>query len=198
MHPSQHEIGRQYRVLKMMIDMHSMRFDRFTRLALAVDLLLLTCSVVFCATAFASDEVLVYLGLRPSTSRVLISAFAVCAFLLSLVSLRTGWKEKAALHKAAREKLTRTLSEFRKARNEEKTWPSEQLPNLHERYWADMESVANIPSRVFVRLKAKYRRKKELSKWLDQSPCCPVWIARVKLFFRDMLRRGDDSSDNAE
>jgi len=192
MQPSESEIQRQYRVLKMMIDMHSMCFDRLTRLALTIDVLLLAGSVLFCATAFASDEVLSYLGLEPATSRLLISIAAICAFLVSLISLRTGWKEKAALHRDAREKLTTALSEFRRVRRGDKSWPTEHLSALHDRYWTEMDSVANIPSRSFLGLKAKYARKKELSRWLDNNPCCPVWIARIRLFGRDLCHRHKD------
>jgi len=182
-----------------MVDMHSMLRGRYSRLSLAVDLLLLVCSVLFVATAFASDEVLGLIGLEPSASRVAISVAAVCAFLLSLITLRTGWKEKAALHNDARERLTRVVSTFRKARRDDGTWPVENLEDLHESYWAVMEAAANIPSSSFLGLKAKYARKKAVSEHIDDHPCCPVWLARLRLLLKGIARKSqsDNHTDHA-
>lgn len=65
------EIERQYRVLRQTLSMHAMLRDEFAWKAKASEILLLACSVIFCATTFASDSLYKYVGLIPEISRIL-------------------------------------------------------------------------------------------------------------------------------
>jgi len=103
------ELGRKFRVLDQTLSMHTMLRDRHARRALLVDVLLLACSVVFCASAFASDQVLAFLGDSPDRVRYLLKAFAVITFMLSVLSLRIDWKGIAAAHRQAAEKCLEHL-----------------------------------------------------------------------------------------
>ncbi len=52
---SEKELIRQFRVLRQTLSMHAMLRDRYFKLALSIDLVLLACGVIFCATTFALD-----------------------------------------------------------------------------------------------------------------------------------------------
>ena len=53
---SHKEIDRQYRVLRQTLGIHSILRDEYSRKSKLSEILLLLCSVIFCATTFASDE----------------------------------------------------------------------------------------------------------------------------------------------
>jgi len=123
--PSIREIERQYRVLRQTLSMHTMLRDRYASLALFIDIVLLGCSVVFCATTFSADELLARLGLPPETVRDVLRIASVVAFLAALVSLRVDWKAKSSRHGDAAERLTKLLGLFRNRRNDDGAWPED-------------------------------------------------------------------------
>jgi len=168
--------------------MHTVLRDRYARRALFVELLLLACSVVFCASAFASDQVLTLLGRSPENVRYLLRAFSVVAFMLSVLSLRVDWKGKAASHREASEKMSRAITVFRKYRGEDRTWAPQHSQELDATYWEAMRNSVAIPERLFVKLKARHLRKVELSKMLDSNPGCPVLLLRARLFWSSLKR----------
>jgi hypothetical protein len=182
------EISRKFRVLAQTLSMHTALRDRYANLALAVDVLLLACSVVFCATAFASDEVLSHFGPAPEHIRFLLRAFSVLAFMLSVLSLRVDWKGKSVRHREASEKLSRALSVFRKNQEADGSWSPEALSELDSVYSEAMHNSVPVPEASFVRLKARHLRKVQLSKMLDSNPGCPVLVLRLSLFFSSIGR----------
>jgi hypothetical protein len=66
------EIERQYRVLRQTLSMHAMLRDGFAWRAKAVEVLLLVCSVIFCATTFAGDELYRTFNLAPNLGRIVL------------------------------------------------------------------------------------------------------------------------------
>jgi hypothetical protein len=182
------ELSRQFRVLDQTLSMHTTLRDRYEQRALIIDLLLLASSVVFCASAFASDDALSRLGPTPQEVRYLIRLFSVLAFMLSIMSLRLNWKEKFTRHRDAADKFARVVALFRKQRGPDGTWPLDGSAELDTAYWEAMRNSVPIPEAVFVRLKARHLRKVELSRMLDSNPGCPVIVLRVKLFCSSLRR----------
>src|SRR5579859_5505772 len=117
------ELTRKLRVLDQTLSMHAILRDRYSRLGLAVDLLLLACAVVFCASAFASDTVLSYVG-SPEKVRYMLRAFSILAFMLSIVSLRVDWKGRSGSHRDSAAKMSRALAVFRNTRLSDGNWPA--------------------------------------------------------------------------
>ena len=185
---SQRELTRQFRVLRQTLSMHTIMKGRYTRYSLAVDIMLLACAVVFCATTFARDEVFSFFGLSPENVRFILGVASILAFFASLVILRVGWKGKAALHKEAEQKLTSALQLFRELRSEDKTWPQDRSSDLHCAYWEAMKNTIDIPERKFVGLKSRHLRKVQISKMLDDLSGCPVFVIRLILLFRSIKK----------
>jgi len=185
------ELSRKFRVLDQTLSMHTILRDRYAQRALAVDLLLLACSVVFCASAFASDTVLSRFGRPPEEIRYLLRFFSVLAFMLSILSLRVDWKGKSAAHRDAATKMSRAIASFRKYRGADGTWPPESSAELDAIYWEAMHNSAPVPDALFVKLKARHLRKIELSRMLDSNPGCPILLLRLILLCRSLKRSSE-------
>ena len=181
---SEKEISRQFRVLDQTLSMHAMLKERFAKRALALDIILLACSVIFCATTFTSNDVFNEMGLPAQKIQYVLRVVSVLAFFTSIVALRVNWKGKSARHKDAVQKLTSVLELFRKWRTEDGTWPKEHWTELHQAYWGAMANTVEIPQNQFVNLKAKYLQKVEISKMVSLTPGCPVLLLRITLFCR--------------
>jgi hypothetical protein len=175
------ELDKKLRILDQSLSMHSDLRDRYKRRSLIVDLSLLACSVVFCASAFAGDSALSHFGTKPDLIRYFLRVSSVLAFMLSILSLRIDWKGKSAAHHDATGRLSRALASFRDHRQSDGTWPSESIPRLDDTYWAAMHNSVPIPEADFVRLKARHLRKVELSKMVSSHPGCPVIALRLAL-----------------
>jgi hypothetical protein len=185
---SQKELTRQFRVLRQTLSMHTMLKDRYKKLAVTIDIILLACAVVFCATTFASDDVFSLIGLSPENVRFILGVTSLLAFFASLIILRVGWKGKAALHQEAEQKLTSALQLFRELRSEDNTWPQDRSSDLHRAYWEAMKNTIDIPEGKFVGLKSRHLRKVQISKMLDDISGCPVFVIRLILLFRSIKK----------
>src|SRR5713101_5413522 len=164
------ELSRKFRVLDQTLSMHTSLRDRYGRRALIVDLSLLACSVVFCASAFAGDNVLSRFGTTPENVRYLLRAFSVLAFMLSILSLRIDWKGRSASHRDAASKMSSAVASFSKRRGIDGGWPPESSAELCRVYWEAMHNSVPIPEGLFVKLKARHLRKVELSRMLSLNP----------------------------
>lgn len=196
---SQKELNRQFRVLRQMLSIHSSLRDRYALLALIVDILLIASSVVFCATTFARDDLFTKLGLSTKDVRHILGIASIAAFFSSLVALRVDWKGKSAQHRGAVQKLTLALKLFRKLRKSEGRWPENKGNELGEAYWEANSNIIEVPSRKFVRLKAKYLRKVEISKMLHSMPGYPLFVLRCILIYRHIIKsRGKVGTNERE
>src|SRR5882672_5227596 len=190
----QMELARKFRVLDQTLSMHAALRDRYGRRALLVDGLLLACSVVFCASAFASDQVLALFGGTPDRVRYLLKAFSVITFMLSVISLRVDWKGLSAAHRQASEKMTGALAVFRRHRRDDGSWDANVTDELDGVYWEAMRNCVSVPDSHFLKLKARHLRKVEISKMLDSNPGRPVFVLRAMLFFSSLKKTKRDTN----
>lgn len=185
------ELDRKFRVLSQTLSMHTALRDRYARRALIVDCLLLACSVVFCATAFATDAALAHFHFTPDQVRYAIRVSSVIAFMLSIISLRMDWKGKSASHRDAASRMSKALAAFRRNKADDGTWLPGCVGDLDSAYCEATDNSVPIPENAFVILKAQHLKKVELSKMLDSNPGCPLLILRLRLLWSS-LRRGRD------
>ena len=186
--PSNQEIERQYRVLKQTLEMHAILRDEYAFKSLFIEILLLICSVIFCATTFASDQLYNSLGLTPSISRTILGIASIIAFIISLILLLVDWKGKSAQHSKAVEKWSIVLEQFRKNRSGDDTWPDSSYEMLSDKYWeADRNSI-KIPNKRFNSLKSKYLRKITISKLKSDYPGCPRFVLSTLIILIDSFK----------
>src|SRR5438034_11450680 len=127
---SSREMGRQYRVLQQTLSMHAALRDRYGWRAKAAKIILLGCSVIFTATAFASNVFFTTFGLPPERAHIVLGVASVCAFFLSLLLLVVDWEGLATVHGEAVVAWSGVLAQFREPRNEDGTWPEEKRQEL--------------------------------------------------------------------
>ena len=183
------EIKRQFRVLGQMISMHTALRDRYAWRSTAVVLVLLACSVIFCATTFVSDTVLAAVGLAADRTRVVLGIASVTAFFASLAELKLDWRGRSARHREAAHRLTAVLAEFRKRRTDDGLWPPSCHAKLKDTYSTAMDEIVPIPESQFLALKARYLRKVAISKMLDDSYGLPIIWLRLLLLFNSIRGR---------
>ena len=191
------EIERQYRVARQSLSIHAFLRDSFRAKLKIGQGILVTCSVVFCATVFAGDDLYRLLGLTPSISRVALGVASVIAFGVSILLLVVNWNEQWAQHQQAADQWARVVEKFRSLRSENGSWPDLQRSDLNSAYWQVTREVVVIPERQFNQLKRRYLRKVALSELNSAYPGCPTPLLRAILTFRDsarVLRKHDSNS----
>lgn len=195
---SNKELSRQFRVLGQTISMHASLKSRYERRALTLEILLLACSVVFCATTFAKDEVFERLGLLPDTVHYVLGIASLIAFFASLVALRVDWKGQSIRHKDAVAKLSSVLALFRRFRLEDGSLADDRADELNQSYWEAVNNMVAIPHNQFTVLKARHLRKVEISKMSSSNPGCPVFLLKVVVFCRSIGKflRGHGDKEN--
>lgn len=181
------ELNRQFRVLGQMISMHAILRDRYSRLALCLDLLLLASSVIFCATTFAKEYISNRLCMSVQLLGDVLGIASIATFFGVLALLILDWKGKSAKHASAFRVLSNALAQFRKAKGES-GWQQDQRDELNQAYWDAMNGVPPIPDRQFPHLKARHLRKIAVSKLLDSLPGCPIMFIRVIIFCRSLKK----------
>lgn len=176
---SESEIDRQYRVLRQTLGMHAMLRDHYAYWDRIAQVVLLLCSVVFCATVFADDRLYAWFEVAPDDGRVILGITSITAFAASLALLLADWRRLSTRHRDAADKWSEVLRLFREARNDDGTWPSEQTDELNRVYWETDRNTVEIPEGRFNRLKARYLLKCEISKAKSENPGCPrlvLWL----------------------
>lgn len=199
------ELDRQYRVAKQTLGLHAMMRDQYGRRARGADLLLMACSIIFCSTTFAGDDLYKFLKVRPETARIVLGIASVVALIASTAALLTDWHECCGQHADAFRKWSSVVELFRRHRGEDGSWPADKLNELQSVYWKAGKESASIPDGKFNALKARYLRTVEISKLESAFPGCPrliLWaIVRARgtaLAIKAGLTRGERKADDEQ
>ncbi len=190
------ELSHHYRVVDMMLTMHSALRDRYSRRALTADLLLLLFSLILNALVFLDPSILKPLGVSQDAARVAIGGFSVLLLFLSLVTWRVDWKERAQLHSQAADTLGKLKLDCRSVLEAVPVDEHRMQQQADTCAWV-LNSLPKIPEAQFVKLKALHKRKIRLSQLLDTYPAAPLPILRAKLMWdnlREYLGRKRDSA----
>lgn len=185
---SSNEIERQYRVLRQTLGMHSILRGEFLCKAKLLEIILLLCSVVFCATVFAADRLYLALHLSPETCRIFLGITSIIAFAVSLMLTALDWRGRAIQHGDAMARWSNALEQFRIIRTESGEWPESARSALSALYWEVSHNTAKIPDARFNRLKTRYLRKVELSQLKSKYPGCPKACLWGMFIFKDSHR----------
>jgi len=169
----------------MLTSMHSVLRDEYTRKSIAVDCALFASSIILAALVFVDPVLLGWLPLSAFGSRVLIGAFALVTFFLSLVILRVDWKSKAELHKRAAEAYSHIKLECQELLITFNTASDTEIQKLLTRYRDLSEICVAVPEGSFLRLKNKHKMKVALSRYLDDNPGACIGLLRLRIWFAD-------------
>jgi hypothetical protein len=185
---SRSEMDRQYRVIDLMLTMHSVLRDRNHRRALAVDVLNFSVSLVLVATVFADTQILSVVGISGEHSRYVIGVTSLAIFFLSILTLRIDWKQKAEKHQDAHLKLAALKAKFHDWEKSHSPDNTQWLQELQQQCRVVMGEIPPIPDSKFNGLKAIHLRKVELSKALSRSPGASAIVLRLKILLQSSLK----------
>lgn len=192
------ELKRIHRVIDMMRTMHSLMRDRYRRLSLLVDLIILAGSVILCATVFLDPNILDQLGIKPESSKIILGTTSILIFLFSLVQLKVNWKQKGEMFDKSVEILCTLKSECDTLLNMSTSPCEKDILNQCEACGETLAKLPKIPDRFFNKLKAKHKRKVKLSKYIDTRPESPYWLTRLLFESRSIFKKYNKNSQKEE
>lgn len=175
------EYRRKFRVLDMMLSGHSSLSERYRRRSTALTLAIMVLSIAGGTLALQNDKSVDILGVTLE-SKEWLAGLAGVIFFLSLLELVLDWRGRACAHEDASTRLGRLKGEFRRAKVFNDRVCTDGV-DLDLEYDQTTAAIVEIPNSVFNRLKAKHRRKIEVSKLLDESPGAPILLLRWRVFW---------------
>lgn len=187
------EFERQRRVVDQSLSAHTTFAEWMRRRRRLLIMSIIILSVAATALAFADEHShidFVFYAALPIWAGVL----STLVFVLALADLVFGWDKVAAQHEDAARRLDALAVLFRSARVENGTIDTGAV-NLESEYWSTMNSIARIPNRYFVKLKAQHLRKVELSKAVSAAPYTSILVLKGKLLRRDTKRLCEDGAN---
>jgi hypothetical protein len=181
------EYHRKFRVLDMMLSGHASLRERYRRRSTFLILAIMALSIVATTLALQDDQSVVILGIDLGSTEWL-AALSGVIFFLSIAELVLDWRGRAWAHGDAADRLGRLKGEFRRAKVSEHSVETDGV-DLNFEYDQTTAAIVEIPNSVFNRLKAKHRRKIEISKLLDESPGAPILLLRWRILVAGVKTR---------
>jgi hypothetical protein len=182
------DVKHHYRVIDMMLTMHSVLRDHNAGLSLVTDVLLLCSSVLLCSFVFIDPKILSLLTIAPELAQTVVGGSSIIVFIISLVQLRVDWKEKAEKHSQACDTLSRLRGKCRDLLKAEQA-PEEQIKDLCTECTLTLRNLPKVPERKFHALKLYHQRKILLSKMIDSNPGSPLILLRLRIWFNGIRSR---------
>jgi hypothetical protein len=181
------EFDRQRRVLDQMLSAHSLLAERYERRDGALVLTTLGLSVVAAGVAFISSAQRVEIGPFTARVQVWVGVLTCVIFFLSIVELRVEWARRAWAHGEASRRLADLKAKYRHGSRVGAVVRSDI--DLTAEYERTMDAIGALQVPIkdgqFNKLKARHRRKVEISKRISLRPERPVLLHRL-----DLLREG--------
>lgn len=178
------ELNRRYKVIDMMLTMHSILRDRFLWYSLITDLCSLCISIMLCSIIFLDPNILIAININQEKARIITGICSVLILMLTIISLRVDWDKKAEMHDHATKVLSQLKLDYREIINSDIQFGSQKAKELSEKYAIKMAEITEIPDNQFNRLRSLHYKKIELSKLISKHPGCPVLVLRVYLLFK--------------
>ncbi len=182
------ELERIRRVSDMLVSMHSILRDEYSRKSIVVDSSLFGSSIILVALVFVDPLLLDWLPLSPTASRILLGAFALLTFFISLVIFRVDWKSRSKLHKYAAEMYSNIKLESQEILVTFEIASDIDIQKLLIRYKYLGQICVSIPESSFLRLKNKHKTKVAISKYLDDNPGASLWVLRLRILFAGIFK----------
>lgn len=178
------ELNRKYRVINMMISMHSIMHHRFKTKSLIGSIFFLLTAIILNVFIFFDYDYLSFTGLGISNIKNIISISSFLVFLLSVIFLLVEWSKKSEQHLQAVNQLSRLLNELRSIRKiEDSAILANKAELFDELYNQTNESISKIPDKKFNYLKARHYKKVEISKFIDKHKGKPYFVIKLLFFF---------------
>lgn len=182
------EYRRKFRVLDMMLSGHSSLSEKYRRRSTGLILAIMALSILGSTLALQDDKSVDIFSINLDSTGWL-ALLSGLVFFLSIVELVLDWRGRAWSHEDAANRLGKLKGEFRRADVSEDIVQMDGI-DLDLEYDQATAAIVEIPNSVFNRLKAKHRRKIEISKLLDESPGAPLLLLRWRVFREGVKKPG--------
>jgi len=185
------ELDRKYRVINMMITMHSILYHRYRKKSLIGKIFFLISAIILNVFMFAAPkELLLPSFIKNNVSKILtISSFSI--FLLSVIFLLIEWPEKSEKHLNAINQLSRLLNKLRSIKKEKNLIDESEINLFDELYNQTFETIPKVQDKIFNSLKAKHYQKVELSKFIDKHKGKPFFIIKLIFLWEKILKKDE-------
>jgi hypothetical protein len=183
------DLSRILRVADQLASGYARLRDEYALRARVLDILLLAISSWLLAMSFVEPAVGKRLAPFGISHDIWIGVLAVGTFVLALIQSRVDWKAKSDSYQRALQNVSEIVLEIR-ALLASKTDPeSHDAKRISQKYYTVLRFVEPIPENRFLELKRHHRLKVEISKLLDDHPSLHICLVRVRLWWRDNVRR---------
>lgn len=187
------ELKRIQRVSDMLVTIHSALRDEYAMRATIVDCALFASSIILVALIFIDPILVGWLPLSTTGSRILLGAFALITFFLSLVVFRVDWKAKSNSHRYAAQVYSQVKLECRHILGAFENTVDTEIQQLFVRYTDLGRICVAVPESSFLRLKKKHKVKIAISKYLDEHPGACILLLKLQVWFTDTFRPSSSS-----
>ncbi|HEY5708132.1 MAG TPA: hypothetical protein VIS51_01930 [Solirubrobacterales bacterium] len=188
------EYHRKFKVLDMMLSGHATLREKYRRRSTGLILTIMALSILG-ATLALQDRWSVEILSINLESKQWLALLSGLIFFLSIIELVLDWRGCAWSHADAANRLGKLKGEFRRAKVTDNTVETDGM-DLDVEYDQTTAAIVEIPNSVFNRLKAKHRRKIEISKLLDESPGAPLLLLRWRVFREGVRMPKRDKSES--
>lgn len=183
------ELKRKYKVINMMITMHSVLHHRFKTKSLIGNIFFLLTAIILNVFIFFDFDYLSFTGFSVAKIRNIVAISSFLIFLFSVIFLLVEWSKKSEQHLQAINQLSRLLNELRSILNtEDKSKLANKTKLFDELYNQINETIPKIPDKKFNSLKAIHYKKVEISKFIDKHKGKPYFVIRILFFFEKSFK----------
>lgn len=182
---SREEIGRIRRVSDQLCTAHAALSGRFSRRALALDVIVLILSALVTALAFVDPKLLHHVAPESIDPALMVGFFGLVVFCLTLIQTKTDWRGRGEAHKRSFSMYAEVKREAGYLLASSNDIPAREFQRLAARYDMASDVGCGVPESEFLHLKQKHLTKVEISKLLDQKPAVSIPLTRLKLLIRD-------------
>jgi len=178
-----------------MVTMYSVLRDRYRRRAMLLTLGIFGSSVILCTITFLPSNALNKIGISDLAIQIATGIFSSFVLFIAIAELCLDWKERSRSYGDSAGRLGILKARYQAALRQDSI-SSELIKDLTEQYSITMDDLPKIPDKEFLSLKAYHLKKVQLSKMIDESVGCPVWILRLRLLIGGL--RTKRASDKGE
>jgi len=186
-------LQRSIRVADQQATAYAALRDRYAWWSRVLDVAILLLSIWLVAMAFVAPHIGNALSPTVVGRELWLGLLAILTFMLSALQLLVNWKGRAESYARSLAAVSSFVKTYRRLSRD--TAPDvEAVRRALAAYQAVSDSIEAVPESQFLRLKRKHLLKMEISEMLDSRPGMSVWLAYVRLYWRDNFaaRRAPD------
>lgn len=178
---------RALRVADMLVTGYSILRDRYGRLAVGLDIIILFSSAWITVLSLADQKYTKVLTTGEFAPAELIGLVAVLTFILSIFQLRVNWKQLSDRYAQAASSYVTAKHLLRQALNED----AGEAAGLQDaiRFYSQIgRDHIPIPDRKFNALKRRHLIKVFVSKELSENPGANIFIIKLRFWLKSNFK----------